>query len=85
MPDRSRLAPFDEERYTTSETLGSGAETAVFTFSRDPSTHAITALTLTCPDRDGVPARHASLVEVGEEDRLKRELLETRCFWRGGR
>ena len=41
---------FDDHSYRTSETLGGApADTAVFTFERDAATHAVTALTLTCP------------------------------------
>jgi YD repeat-containing protein len=77
---------FDGSSYTTSETLGSApADTAVFTFERDASTHAVTALTLTCPDRRGIPLQHSSIVRPGHEDRIKRDLMETHCFWTDGR
>jgi YD repeat-containing protein len=73
---------FDDNSYTTSETLGSSeTDTAVFTFERDTATHAVTALTLTCPDRQGIPLRHSSLVRPGQEDRIKRDLMHTHCFW----
>jgi YD repeat-containing protein len=72
---------FDENSFTTSETLGSSEpEVAMFTFERDASTHAVTALTLTCPDRRGILLRHSSLVRPGQEEQLKRELMETHCF-----
>jgi YD repeat-containing protein len=77
---------FDASNYTTSETLGSAAvDTAVFTFERDTTTHAVTALTLTCPDRRGIPLRHSSFVRPGHEDRIKRDLMETHCSWSHGR
>jgi hypothetical protein len=75
---------FDDHLYTTSETLGSApAGTAVFTFERDESTHDVTALTLTCPDRRGIPLRHLSAVRPGHEERIKQDLMETHCFWKG--
>lgn len=77
---------FDDHSYTTSETLGGApVDTAVFTFERDAATHAVTALTLTCPDRRGIPLRHTSLVRPGHEDRIKHDLMETHCFWSSGR
>jgi hypothetical protein len=77
---------FDADSYTTSETLGSAAgETAVFTFERDSSTHGVTALTLTCPDRRGIPLRHSAVARPGEEESVKQDLLETHCFRAGRR
>ena len=75
---------FDDHSYTTSETLGSSpSDTALFTFERDASTRAVTALTLTCPDRRGIPLRHLSVVRPGHEDRIKRDLMLRHCFWTG--
>jgi hypothetical protein len=74
---------FDASRYTTSEVRGSkGFEPAVFTFERDPRTNAITALSLTCPDRTGRPLRHSSIVRDGNEEWIKWDLLQTHCSWR---
>ena len=74
---------FDASRYTTSEVQGSkGFEPAVFTFERDPRTNAITALSLTCPDRTGRPLRHSSIVRDGNEEWIKWDLLQTHCSWR---
>ncbi|MCA1562617.1 MAG: hypothetical protein LC804_20915 [Acidobacteria bacterium] len=77
---------FNGNRYTTTETWGrAGVEPAVFTYERDPATNAITALTVTCPDRTGRPLRHSSLVREGNEDWIKRDLLQTHCSWRARR
>ena len=48
-----------------------GYQPAVFTYDRDPTTKAVTALTLTCPDRTGRPLRHSSLVRPDNEDRIR--------------
>jgi YD repeat-containing protein len=73
---------FNERSYTTSEAWGSTeTESAVFTYERDPSTNSVTALTLTCPDRRGIPLRHGSLVRPGREEWIKRDLMQTHCSW----
>ena len=73
---------FDDRHYTTSETWTSGdAVSAAFTYERDPTTRAVTALTLTCPDRRGLPLRHTSIVRPGQEERVKEELSRSRCYW----
>jgi YD repeat-containing protein len=75
------------DRYATGEVLGSeGYDPAAFTYERDPATKAVTALTLTCPDRRGKPLRHSSLVAPGREEWLKWDLMRTHCSWnrRGG-
>ena len=41
----------------------------------------MTALTLTCPDRRGQPLKHTSIVSDGNEDAIKRDLLQTHCSW----
>jgi YD repeat-containing protein len=69
---------FDKTRAKTSETQGSGAESVIFTYERDPVTNALTSLTLTCPDRTGRPLRHFSLVRDNEEW-IKWDLMQTRC------
>jgi YD repeat-containing protein len=73
---------WDEGQRSTSEIMGrDGVEPATFTYERDPITKAITALTLTCPDRKGLPLRHSSIVRDGNEDEVKQNLLQTHCFW----
>lgn len=69
-------------RYATREVWGSeGYDPAVFTYERDPVTKAVTALTLTCPDRLGKPLHHSSLVAPGREEWLKWDLTRTYCSW----
>jgi YD repeat-containing protein len=51
------------------------------TYERDPETEHATALTVTCPDRKGLPLRHTSVVTDGNEERVKTNLLP-HCFWR---
>jgi YD repeat-containing protein len=73
---------WNEARRSTSETMGrDGVEPAAFTYERDPTTRAITALTLTCPDRTGLPLRHSGVVRDGNEEWVKQNLLQTHCFW----
>jgi YD repeat-containing protein len=73
---------WDDARRSTSEIQGwDGLEPAVFTYERDPATRAMTALTLTCPDRRGLPLRHSSVVRDGNEEAVKENLLRTHCFW----
>lgn len=77
---------WNADRYSTTETRGwPGAEPAVFTYDRDPATQRITALTLTCPDRQGRPLRHTSNVRPGTEERIKQNLLQTHCHWNNWR
>jgi YD repeat-containing protein len=74
---------FGESQYTTSEAWGSaGVEPATIAYERDQSTHVVTALTVTCPDRTGRPLRHMSLVKPGREEWIKWDLLRTHCSWR---
>jgi YD repeat-containing protein len=74
---------FDAFNRTTSEVWESdGTEPATFTYERDPHTHAVVSLSLTCPDRTGRPLRHSSLVRPGEEDWIKWDLARTHCSWR---
>jgi YD repeat-containing protein len=69
--------------YTTMETSGrNGLQPAVFTYERDARTKAVSALTVTCPDRTGRPLRHSSVVTDGDEERVKWDLLQTHCDWR---
>jgi hypothetical protein len=69
--------------YVTRETWErNGLAPAVFTYDRDTATNAITALTVTCPDRTGRPLRHSSIVRDGNEEWIKWDLLQTHCSWR---
>lgn len=66
-----------------SESIGRDSdETFGLTYERDATSQAVIALTLTCPDRRGQPLPHTSVVSGGNEDAIKRGLLETHCFWR---
>ena len=58
------------------------APACLFTYERDAATKAITALTLTCPDRTGRPLRHSGIVRNGNEEWLKADLVQTHCSWR---
>lgn len=69
--------------YVTRETWErTGLQPALFTYDRDATTNAITALTVTCPDRTGRPLRHSSIVTDGNEEWIKWGLLQTHCSWR---
>lgn len=49
-------------------------------YERDSHTNSVTALTLTCPDRRGIPLSHSSLVrQPGGEDRITVDLVQTHC------
>jgi YD repeat-containing protein len=78
---------WSQEVYDNGRVIGEtwgrdGGEPAVFTYDRDPGTHAITALTVTCPDRTGRPLRHSGIVRDGNEERVRRDILQTHCSWR---
>jgi YD repeat-containing protein len=74
---------WDEHGRSTSEIIGQdGLEPAVFTYQRDPTTGGITALTLTCPDRQGRPLRHTGVARDGNEEAVKQNLLQTHCYWK---
>ena len=74
---------WDANRSVVSEARGgNGTQPAIFTYERDPETEAVTALTLTCPDRTGRPLRHSSIVKPGRLDWIKWDLLNTHCYWR---
>jgi YD repeat-containing protein len=65
-----------------SETYGYGRHEAYsLTYERNATSHLVTALTLTCPDRRGQPLRHTSIVSDGNHDAVKVGLLETHCSW----
>jgi YD repeat-containing protein len=73
---------WDAGRYSTSETWGHrGVDPATVTYDRDPVTKRITALTVTCPDRQGLPLRHSSIVGPGRLEAVKQNLLATHCHW----
>lgn len=68
-------------RYAVRETRGFGTKSAEFTYDRDQRTNVVTALTVTCPDRQGLPLRHSAVVQPGEEERVKGNILQTHCRW----
>jgi YD repeat-containing protein len=72
---------FDDLKYTISETWGlRAAAVSTVTYERDPATRVVTSLTLTCPDRRGIPLRHTSLVRrPGTEDQVTADLASTYC------
>jgi YD repeat-containing protein len=77
---------FSDSGYTTSEVWGrDDSEPATFVYERDPQTHAVVSLNLTCPDRTGRQLRHSSLVRPGEEEWIKWDLVRTHCSWTGRR
>lgn len=72
---------WDAHGRSISETSGyPGLEPASVTYQRDETGRA-TSLTLTCPDRKGLPLRHTVVVRPGEEDVVKQNLLATHCYW----
>jgi len=74
---------WNESGAAVSESLGHDEQEAFsLTYERDATSQVVTALTLTCPDRRGQPLRHTSIVSDGNEDAIKRGLLETHCSWR---
>jgi YD repeat-containing protein len=69
-------------RLKMTETLGyPGVEPLVFSYERDPVNNAVTAVTVTCPDRQGKPLPHRSIVRPGQEDRVKDDVVQTHCHW----
>ena len=72
---------FDTASYTRAEAWGvADEEWASVQYDRDPDTHRVRSMTLTCPDRKGLPLAHSSLVhEPGGEEAIKRGLLDTHC------
>lgn len=74
---------FSSNRAVLSEAWGrSGIGPAHITYERNPETDRATALTVTCPDRKGIPLRHTSIIKDGDEERVKTNLLSTHCSWR---
>jgi YD repeat-containing protein len=73
---------FSQNRSLLSEHWRRPGLEAYVTYERDPETEQATAVTVTCPDRKGLPLRHASVVTDGDEERVKANLLSTHCHWR---
>lgn len=71
---------WDARRQPATEALGwHEREAAMFEYERDPRTHALKAVTLTCTDRQGLQRRHPAGVGTHTDDELKRNLLRTHC------
>lgn len=71
---------FGKDRSTMSEAWGKdNRERVSIAYDRDPSSNDITHMTVTCLDRTGRPLRHSSFVAAGNEERIKRDLLDTHC------
>ena len=74
---------FSPYRSVLSEKWGRpGLAASEITYERDPETDWATSITVTCPDRKGLPLRHTSIVRDGDEERVKTNLLTTHCYWR---
>jgi YD repeat-containing protein len=56
-----------------------GGPEAGFEYERDPTSHRVTTVTLTCADRTGRPARHTSYVGARGEAWLKQDMVQTYC------
>ena len=67
--------------YAVRETQDFGTKSAEFTYDRDPRTNMVTSLTVTCPDRQGQPLRHSAVVQWGDDERVKANILQTHCHW----
>lgn len=77
---------YGAHRYIDSESWGRvGFQPATFVYERDAVSRVITALSVTCPDRNGRPLRHSSDVPAGYEEWIKWDLLQTNCSWNGKR
>ncbi len=73
---------WEPDRYASAQIEGAdGYQPATFTFQRDTTATMVSAMTLTCPGRNGSLLRHSSLVPPGREDRIKSDLLQTYCSW----
>ncbi len=69
-------------RLKMTETLGRpGVEPLAFEYERDPLSNAVTAVTVTCPDRQGKPLSHKSIVRPGQEEIVKGDIVQTHCHW----
>jgi YD repeat-containing protein len=74
---------WNENGAAISESGGLGDHEAFsVTYERNATSQAVTALTLTCPDRRGQPLQHTSVVADGNDAAIKEGLLETHCSWR---
>lgn len=74
---------FSRNRSVMSEKRGRpGMEPTHIAYDRDPETDVATAVTVTCPDRKGLPLRHTSLIHDGDDERVTTNLLSTHCFSR---
>jgi YD repeat-containing protein len=73
---------FNAQRSVLSETHGYGNEVPVrVDYDRDPDTDRVSGLTVTCPDKRGLPLRHRSLVGVESVERIKEDLVKTQCVY----
>jgi YD repeat-containing protein len=71
---------WDDDHQTVSETRGrDGREPTTVTHERDPFTNAVTAITVTCPDRTGRPLSHTSIVRNGNQEWIKDDLMRMHC------
>jgi YD repeat-containing protein len=69
-------------RLKLTETLGrTGSDPLIFAYDRDPRSNEVTAVTVTCPDRQGLPLAHKSIVRPGQEERVKNDIVQTHCHW----
>jgi hypothetical protein len=72
---------WNDRRQSVTETRGyKDIELSGLLYQRDQATGAITALSVTCPDRRGRPLTHSRLVKGGNAQRVKRDLLQTHCY-----
>ncbi|MGH9201628.1 MAG: DUF6531 domain-containing protein, partial [Vicinamibacterales bacterium] len=74
---------YDPTHHVISKSWGrSGLEAdLVISYERDPATSMVTGMTVTCPDRTGRPLSHSSYVRLGDEERIKADLIQTHCSW----
>ena len=71
---------FNRYGSVVSESWGTaGAETARVDYERDAQTDQPRGLTVTCPDRKGLPLRHIGYAGVNGVDYVKSNILSTHC------
>ena len=71
---------WNERGVSISETIGQkGSEPAFVMYDRDEVSGAVTSMTISCKDREGRPLRRSTSVRRGEEELLKRALVQTSC------
>lgn len=58
-----------------------GFESSTSAYERAPRTGRVTSVTVTCPDRQGLPLPHTSIVRGGNEEWVEQNLLSTHCHW----